>query len=87
MFLPAARRTLLEVKAALEAAGIEFIGSPTDRPGIRLCRINASRQTTKAAIAALICLMAGGSPRQASAGQTIQVNNGRTYYCRKPSLC
>ena len=27
--------TLLEIKAALEAAGIEFVGSPTDRPGIR----------------------------------------------------
>ena len=27
--------TLLEIKAALEAAGIEFIGSPNDRPGIR----------------------------------------------------
>jgi transcriptional regulator with XRE-family HTH domain len=27
--------TLADVKAALESAGIEFIGSPTDRPGIR----------------------------------------------------
>ena len=27
--------TLLEIKAVLESAGIEFIGSPTDRPGIR----------------------------------------------------
>ena len=33
---PSRSSTLLEVKAALEAAGIEFIGSPTDRPGIRL---------------------------------------------------
>jgi len=32
---PSRSSTLLEVKTALEAAGIEFIGSPTDRPGIR----------------------------------------------------
>jgi hypothetical protein len=32
---PSRSSTLLDVKAALEAAGIEFIGSPTDRPGIR----------------------------------------------------
>jgi transcriptional regulator with XRE-family HTH domain len=32
---PSRSTTLLEVRAALEAAGIEFIGSPTDRPGIR----------------------------------------------------
>ena len=29
-------QTLLDVKAALEAAGIEFIGAPDDGPGIRL---------------------------------------------------
>jgi transcriptional regulator with XRE-family HTH domain len=29
-------KTLLDIKAALEAAGIEFIGTPNDRPGIRL---------------------------------------------------
>jgi DNA-binding transcriptional regulator YiaG len=28
--------TLLEVQSALEAAGIEFIGSPMDGPGIRI---------------------------------------------------
>ena len=28
--------TLMEIKTALEAAGIEFIGSPDDGPGIRL---------------------------------------------------
>ena len=28
--------TLLDVKAALETAGIEFIGTPDDSPGIRL---------------------------------------------------
>ena len=33
---PSRSSTLLDVKTALEAAGIEFIGSPTDRPGIRL---------------------------------------------------
>jgi transcriptional regulator with XRE-family HTH domain len=27
--------TLLDIKAALETAGIEFVGSPTNRPGIR----------------------------------------------------
>ena len=29
-------QTLLDIKAALEAAGIEFIGTPEDRPGIWL---------------------------------------------------
>jgi len=29
-------QTLLDVKAAIEAAGIEFIGAPDDSPGIRL---------------------------------------------------
>ena len=33
---PSRSSTLLDVKAALEAGGVEFIGSPTDRPGIRL---------------------------------------------------
>jgi transcriptional regulator with XRE-family HTH domain len=28
--------TLLGVQSVFEAAGIEFIGSPTDRPGVRL---------------------------------------------------
>ena len=28
--------TLQDVQQALEVAGIEFIGTPTDRPGIRL---------------------------------------------------
>jgi len=31
---PSRSSTLLEVKAALEAAGIEFIGSPGNNPGI-----------------------------------------------------
>ncbi len=34
--IPASRSaTLLDIKAALEAAGIDFIGTPSDRPGIR----------------------------------------------------
>jgi transcriptional regulator with XRE-family HTH domain len=33
---PSRSATLLDVKTALEEAGIEFIGSATDRPGIRL---------------------------------------------------
>ncbi len=28
--------TLMRVKAALETAGVEFIGSPEDAPGVRL---------------------------------------------------
>ncbi len=29
-------KTLLALKAALEAAGVEFVGTPDDRPGVRL---------------------------------------------------
>ena len=29
-------RTLQAIKAALEAAGVEFVGTPDDRPGVRL---------------------------------------------------
>jgi transcriptional regulator with XRE-family HTH domain len=29
-------RTVLAIKEALELAGVEFIGSPTDNPGVRL---------------------------------------------------
>ena len=29
-------RTVLAIKAALEAAGVEFIGTAEDRPGVRL---------------------------------------------------
>ena len=32
---PSRSTTLHDVKTALEAAGIEFVGSPTDKPGIR----------------------------------------------------
>jgi len=31
-------QTLLKVQQALEAAGVEFIGSPDDRPGVRLVK-------------------------------------------------
>jgi transcriptional regulator with XRE-family HTH domain len=35
--VPSGRATTLQdVQSALEAAGIEFIGTPTDRPGIRV---------------------------------------------------
>lgn len=33
---PSRSSTLIVVKQALEAAGIEFIGTPEDRPGIRI---------------------------------------------------
>jgi transcriptional regulator with XRE-family HTH domain len=33
---PSRTQTLMEVKVAFEAAGIEFIGTPDDSPGIRL---------------------------------------------------
>jgi len=29
-------RTLLAIKEALESAGIEFLGTPDDQPGVRL---------------------------------------------------
>ena len=29
-------QTLNAIRTALEAAGIEFVGTPTDRPGVRL---------------------------------------------------
>jgi hypothetical protein len=35
---PSRSSTLMDVKRALEAAGIEFIGSPDDAPGIRIHR-------------------------------------------------
>lgn len=33
---PSRSSTLMEVKRALEAAGIEFIGAPDNAPGIRI---------------------------------------------------
>jgi hypothetical protein len=35
---PSHSSTLMQVKKALEAAGVEFIGTPEDGPGIRLRR-------------------------------------------------
>ena len=35
---PSRSSTLIEVQKTLEAAGIEFIGTPDDRPGIRINR-------------------------------------------------
>lgn len=32
---PSRSSTLMDIRAAFEAAGIEFIGSPHDAPGIR----------------------------------------------------
>ena len=36
---PSRSSTLVDVQKALEAAGIEFIGSPDDGPGIRFRRL------------------------------------------------
>lgn len=33
---PSRSATLMEVRAALEAAGVEFIGTPDNGPGVRL---------------------------------------------------
>jgi transcriptional regulator with XRE-family HTH domain len=33
-------KTLLAIKAALEGGGVEFIGTPEDRPGVRLNNSN-----------------------------------------------
>lgn len=32
-------RTLIAIKKAFEEAGIEFVGTPDDRPGVRLGRL------------------------------------------------
>jgi transcriptional regulator with XRE-family HTH domain len=42
---PSRSSTLLDVKAALETAGIEFIGTPDDSPGIRLRSLNNIRSS------------------------------------------
>lgn len=46
--LPSSRTTTLQdVQSAFEAAGVEFIGSPNDRPGIRLgLRSNPAGQSS-----------------------------------------
>ena len=33
---PSRSSTLMEIQAVFEAAGVEFIGAPDDRPGIRV---------------------------------------------------
>ena len=33
---PSRTQTLLDIKAAFEAAGIEFIGTPNEGPGVRI---------------------------------------------------
>ena len=38
-------RTILAIKSALEAAGIEFIGTPEDHPGVRM--VTKAIQTNK----------------------------------------
>ena len=45
---PSRSSTLLEVKAVFEAAGIEFIGSKTDRPGIRFAALRKRERLKKA---------------------------------------
>jgi transcriptional regulator with XRE-family HTH domain len=44
---PSRSSTLLEVQATLEAAGIEFIGSPTDRPGVRFVALQSNSPRSK----------------------------------------
>jgi transcriptional regulator with XRE-family HTH domain len=36
--------TLIDIRAALESAGIEFIGTPADRPGIRIARVRGNER-------------------------------------------
>ena len=35
---PSRTQTLMEIKAAFEAAGIEFLGTPENGPGVRIFR-------------------------------------------------
>lgn len=44
---PSRSATLLQVQATLEAAGIEFTGTPTDRPGIRMGTPARAANTSK----------------------------------------
>jgi hypothetical protein len=46
--VPAGRsHTLLDIQKTLEAAGVEFIGTPDDRPGVRLASSQAREAETK----------------------------------------
>ena len=40
-------RTLIAIKEALEAAGVEFIGSPENNPGVRLLTSRVHQVETK----------------------------------------
>ncbi len=40
-------RTVLSIKKALEGAGIEFIGTPEDKPGVRLTTASFRNDKTK----------------------------------------
>jgi hypothetical protein len=40
-------KTLLAIKAALEVAGVEFIGTPDDRPGVRLAQSHRQNSDVK----------------------------------------
>ncbi len=40
-------RTLMAIKEALESAGVEFIGTPEDQPGVRLLTKRANQLQTK----------------------------------------
>ena len=44
---PSRSSKLLDVRAALEAAGIEFIGTPDDSPGIRMRLDDLERASVK----------------------------------------
>ena len=35
-------KTVIALKTALESAGVEFIGTPEDRPGVRLKTVQSS---------------------------------------------
>lgn len=40
-------RTLESLKKALEQVGVEFIGTPDDRPGVRLGAVHAELESAK----------------------------------------
>ncbi len=40
-------RTLMAIKEALEVAGVEFIGTPENNPGVRLLTSRAHQVETK----------------------------------------
>ena len=42
---PSRSQTLLDIQSAIEFAGVEFIGAPDDKPGVRLLRSTKSHQT------------------------------------------